>query len=191
MNNIMAEPTLRSKSRREPEEPPNLLFTAMSKLWTVRIFFHVDKLRKCYGKRDWSHMRKQSTFFPPTRPGYEASAALNQGLSSIANRHPLRLAIPIVPSHTLVETLGRLTKVHIIPSHCTMGRNGQTGLVPKCPICYALYIPTVHPIPLHHGRDWTDEGCIKVSYLLDMCGWCVLTLSSSARPNVSTAVRQI
>ena len=78
-----------------------------------------------------------------------------------------------------------------IPSHCTMGGTGQTGVVPKCPpfavpctYCPSrpivqwegldgqrLYqsvcpVPTVHPIPLYHGIEWTDRGCTKVSPLL-------------------------
>ena len=109
-----------------------------------------------------------------------------------------------------------------IPSHCTMGGTGQTGVVPKCPISHRLQgsshptvpwegldgqglyqsvpfampctycpshptvpcegldgqglyqsvppllcpVPTVHPVPLYHGRDWTDNGCTKVSPLL-------------------------
>ena len=54
-----------------------------------------------------------------------------------------------------------------IPSHCTMRGNGQTGVIPNCPIWYlggnehtlfiqSVPIPTVHPIPLYHGREWTD-----------------------------------
>ena len=30
-----------------------------------------------------------------------------------------------------------------IPSHCTMGRTGQTGVIPKCPLCYALYLLSI------------------------------------------------
>ena len=32
------------------------------------------------------------------------------------------------------QTLGRHTKAHLIPSHCTMGGNGQTGIIPLCSI---------------------------------------------------------
>ena len=30
-----------------------------------------------------------------------------------------------------------------IPSHCTMGGTGRTRVVPKCPICYALYVLSI------------------------------------------------
>ena len=37
-----------------------------------------------------------------------------------------------------------LHPVHPIPSHCTMGWSGQTGIVPKCPTCpHCLSHPTV------------------------------------------------
>ena len=57
----------------------------------------------------------------------------------------------IVPFATTCPT------VHPIP-----GRNGQTGIIPKF-ISYA--VSNVHPIPLYHGRDWTNKGC-TMSHLL-------------------------
>ena len=78
-----------------------------------------------------------------------------------------------------------------ILSHCTMGGTGPTGVVPKCPpfampctycpshlivtweeldrqgLYQSVPFPTayrVNPIPLYHGRNWTDRGCTKVSH---------------------------
>ena len=64
------------------------------------------------------------------------------------------LSHPILCSPCMVETLERHTKVHIIPSYCTMGRTGQTGVVPKCPLCYALYLLS---IPSHCTMGGTGQ----------------------------------
>ena len=85
-----------------------------------------------------------------------------------------------------------------IPSHCTMGRNGQTGIIPKCPTCYTLYLLSIpshctmgrngrtgiiprcptctpcpycpsHPIPLYHGMaEWTD---CTTNWECNICIW--------------------
>ena len=69
-----------------------------------------------------------------------------RGLSSIAYSRPLGLAIPIVPSHTMfsmVETLGRHTKVHNYPISLYQGRNVRTSVVPKYSLWYALYVLSI------------------------------------------------
>ena len=62
-----------------------------------------------------------------------------------------------MPKCPICYTLSQLS----IPSHCTMGQNGQNGIVPKCPTCYSL-----SPLSIPSHCEWTDEGCTKVSQLL-------------------------
>ena len=61
-----------------------------------------------------------------------------KGMSSNANGRPLGLGITTVLSHTTLpwckETLLS------IPSHCTMGEIRRTGIVPRCPTCFTLYL---------------------------------------------------
>ena len=61
-----------------------------------------------------------------------------------------------------------------IPSHCTMGSNGQNGKVPRHPTL-STSIPTVHPVPLYHGKQWTEWEGPKAShsqYLHPYCQSC-------------------
>ena len=106
--------------------------------------------------------------------------------------HRFALYLLSIPSHStmggigIVQTVPFATTCPYCPSH--PGKEWTDWDHTKF-ICYALYlpsipswegmdrlgsfqihllcpVPTVHPIPLYHGRDWTDEGCTKVSHLL-------------------------
>ena len=79
------------------------------------------------------------------------------------------------PSHPIApwEGLGRLGLYQtvpfpttcpypwFIPSHCTMGGDGQTGIIPKCPICYALYLLS---IPSHCTMGGTGQTRVVAKY---------------------------
>ena len=81
--------------------------------------------------------------------------------------HPLCLH-PYCPSHPNVPWEGRdgvgtsqtvpplmSASLLSIPSQCTMGRKGWSGNIPNCTTPYAC-IPTVHPIPMYHGKEGTE-----------------------------------
>ena len=93
------------------------------------------------------------------------------GLSNIANGRPLGLAIPFVPSHTMFQSVPFAMPCTYYPSHPLYHRRDWTD--EGCTKVSDLLcpVPTVHPIPLYHGRDWMDEGCTRVSHLLP-CTYC-------------------
>ena len=82
---------------------------------------------------------------------------------------PFVIPYPHCPSHPTVpwdgmDRLGSYQSVPFvsplsIPCHFTMGWNGRTGIIPKCPICYTLS-------QLYHGMGWMDWDHTKVSHLL-------------------------
>ena len=96
-----------------------------------------------------------------------------RGLSSIANRHPLGLAIPIVPSHTMfsmVETLGRHTKVHIIPSHCTGEGTDSQEMCQSVPFTMSCTYCPSHPIVPWEGLD--GQGLYQSTPFAMPCMYC-------------------
>ena len=110
---------------------------------------------------------------------------------------------------SMVETLGRHTKVHIpsprtwegmdrqemcqsvpfampcgyCPPHPTVPWEGLDGRGFYQSVPFAMPCTYVHPIPLYCGRDWTDEGCTKVSHLLFFIHFTYSSIQSLPRYN--------
>ncbi len=72
-----------------------------------------------------------------------------EGLDSVGTSQAVPSTLPLSPLST--------------PSQCTVGRNGQHGNIPTSPI-HATPIPTVHPIPMYRGKDWTAREYPKKSH---------------------------
>ena len=61
-----------------------------------------------------------------------------EGRDDMGTSQPVPLPMPVFPLS--------------IPSQCTMGRKGRSGNIPTCTTPHAC-IPTVHPIPMYHGKE--------------------------------------
>ena len=102
----------------------------------------------------------------------------SNGQNGKVPKHPtLSTSIPIVdpvPLYHGTDTMDKMGRSQGIPlsippsqlsflSHCTMGHNGQNGKVPRHPT-FNTTIPTVNPVPLYHGTQWTEWEGPKASH---------------------------
>ena len=79
-----------------------------------------------------------------------------------------------------------------IPSQCTIGRKGWSGNIPNCTTPYAC-IPTVHPIPMYHGKEGMEWEHPKLyhppsAFLLSIPSQCTIGRKgwSGNMPNCTT-----
>ena len=76
-----------------------------------------------------------------------------EGIDRMGTSQPVHFYCPCI--------LGNHRKGQTEWEHCTtpflrtMGRSGQSGNIPTSTTPHAL-IPTVHPIPTYHGKEWTE-----------------------------------
>ena len=56
-----------------------------------------------------------------------------------------------------------------IPSQCTMGRKGWSGNIPNCTTPHVC-IPTLHPIPMYHGKEGKEWEHPKLYHIPMYCG---------------------
>ncbi len=103
-----------------------------------------------YRGKDWTareHPKQSHPRYPyphcPSHPNVPW-----EGLDSVGTSQVVPSALPLSPLS--------------IPSHCTVGRIGQHGNIPRSPI-HTNPIPTVHPIPMYRGKDWTAREHPKQS----------------------------